>query len=133
MAPNSGNKKPLVLCAAETADKLSLANAMGTSGKTGFWNGLANGFFGNTVSTVVEYAYGGSNAELGATAYDQATGASESAVNSVTGSASMTDLGLGGASQAAEGAAAEGLGGVVAGMKLAYDVGTFVYGAVKCY
>lgn len=38
---------------------------MGTSGKTGFWNGLANGFFGNTVSTVVEYAYGGSNAELG--------------------------------------------------------------------
>lgn len=122
-----------MLCAAEAADKLSLANAIGASGKQGFWNGLANGFFGNTISTVVEYAYGGSSTELVATAYDYGTGASEGAVNAMTGSAPMTDLGLGGSSQATEGAATEGLGGVVAGMKIAYDAGTFLYGAVKCY
>ena len=133
-APNSGRQVPLVLCAAQAADKLSLANAMGTSGKPGFWNGVANGFFGNTISTVVEYAYGGSNAELGAAAYDYGTQASESTVNAATGSAGLTDLGLAAesASQVAAESAEEGLGGPVAILKGAYDLATFAYGIGHC-
>ena len=111
------------------------ANAIGTSGKSGFWNSLANGFFGNSISTVVEYAYGGSSTELAATAYGEGTGAGESAVNAATGSAGLTDLGLGAesASQVAAESAEEGLGGPVALLKGFYDLATFGYGVAKCW
>jgi RHS repeat-associated protein len=127
-------KQPLLVCAANTANQWSIANAIGTNGKTGFWNSAANGLFGNTISTVVSYAYGGSNVEAGTTAYDLGTHATEGSINAVTGAAPITDLGLGAesASQIAEGVATEGLGGIVTAGKLIYDIGSFGYAAYKC-
>jgi hypothetical protein len=128
-------KQRLLVCAANTANQWSIANAIGTNGKTGFWNSAANGLFGNTISTVVSYAYGGSNVEAGTTAYDLGTHATEGSINAVTGAAPITDLGLGAesASQIAEGVATEGLGGIVTVGKLVYDFGTFAYGVGHCY
>jgi hypothetical protein len=127
-------KQRLLVCAANTANQWSIANAIGTNGKTGFWNSAANGLFGNTISTVVSYAYGGSNVEAGTTAYDLGTHATEGSINAVTGAAPITDLGLGAesASQIAEGVATEGLGGIVTAGKLIYDIGSFGYAAYKC-
>ncbi len=127
-------KQPLLVCAAETANKWSIANAIGTNGKTGFWNSAANGLFGNTISTVVSYAYGGSNVEAGTTAYDVGTHATAGTINAVTGAAPVTDLGLGAesAAQISEGIATEGIGGIVTLGKLAYDTGSFLYALHKC-
>lgn len=128
-------KQPLLVCAAETANKLSLAQLAGTNGKSGFFNNLANGVLGNTFSTLASYAYGGSNVEFGATAYDFGTKATEGSINAVTGAAPITDLGLGAksAAQISEGFATEGLGGIFTVGKLAYDFGTFAYGVGHCY
>lgn len=97
---SQGQKQPLLVCAAETANKLSLAQAFGTNGKPGFWNSVSNGFFGNTFSTVTEFAYGGSTTEFATTAYDYGTKATEGAINAATGTAPITDLGLGAESAA---------------------------------
>ncbi|MGA7090672.1 MAG: RHS repeat-associated core domain-containing protein, partial [Candidatus Acidiferrales bacterium] len=127
-------KQPLLVCAAETANKWSIANAIGTNGKTGFWNSAANGLFGNTISTVVSFAYGGSSTEFGTTAYDFGTKATEGSIDAVTGAAPVTDLGLGAesAAQISEGLATEGIGGIVTAGKLIYDIGSFGYAAYTC-
>ena len=129
------SKQPLLVCAAQTANKLSLAQAFGTNGKKGFFNNVANGVLGNTFSTIAEYAYGGSNVEFGTTAYDLGTKATESSINAVTRATPIADLGLGAesAGQIAEGVATEGLGGVLTLGKLIYDGGTFAYGFIHCH
>jgi RHS repeat-associated protein len=129
-----GQNQPLLVCAAETANQYSLAQLAGTNGKSGFFNSVANGVLGNTFSTVVSFAYGGSSTEFGTTAYDFGTKATESSLNAVTGAAPITDLGLGAesAGQIAEGVATEGLGGIFSAGKLIYDLDTFAYGAYKC-
>ncbi|MGH9771272.1 MAG: hypothetical protein ACRD4Q_06200 [Candidatus Acidiferrales bacterium] len=130
-----GQKQPLLVCAAETANQSSLAQLAGTNGKSGFFNGLANGVLGNTFSSVVSFAYGGSSTEFGTTAYDFGTKATEGTVNAATGAAPITDLGLGAqsAAQISEGVATEGLGGIFTAVKLGYDFGTFLYGVGHCY
>ncbi|MHB8527025.1 MAG: RHS repeat domain-containing protein [Candidatus Acidiferrales bacterium] len=129
-------KQPLLVCAAETANKYSLAQVVGTNGKSGFFNNLANGVLGNTFSTAAGYFYkGSSTTEALTTAYDFRIKATESSINGVTGAAPITDLGLGAesAAQISEGIATEGLGGVFTLGKLAYDFGTFAYGVGHCY
>lgn len=134
LSQTPGQKKPLLVCAAETANNYSLAQLAGTNGKSGFFNSLANGVLGNTFSTVASYLYSGSNVELGTTAYDYGTKATASSINAVTGAAPVTDLGLGAesAAQISEGIATEGLGGIVTAAKLIYDAGTFGYGIAHC-
>ena len=104
------------------------------NGKPGFFNSLANGVLGNTISTVVSYVYGGSNVEFGTTAYDIGIRATEGNINALDERDSITDLGLGAksAEEISAGFASEGLGGIVTVGKLAYDFISFGYAYVKC-
>jgi uncharacterized protein with beta-barrel porin domain len=118
------------MCAAELANRYSLAQLAGTNGKSGFFNSMVNGVLGNTVSTIVSYAHGGDSAEFAATAYDMGTHAVEGSINSVTAPTAITELGLTGGVGGEF--AGKGLGGIMTLGKLAYDVGSFSYAYYQC-
>ncbi len=117
-------------CAANLANQYSLANALGTNGKSGFFNGIANGVLGNSVSTVVSYAYGGSTTEFATTAYDVGTKAAASSINEATAATPITALGLG--AEVGE-IATEGFGSIFTAAKGIYDLGSFGYALYECH
>jgi hypothetical protein len=124
------------VCAANLADKYSIAGALGTTNKTGFWANVFNGVAGNTVSGFVLAVHPGQgNKWRAATSINnltlQGTG---KAINAVTTPLSVLDLGIG--AESAETAAAsfvgEGLGSIVFGIKLAYDTGSYLVAYHEC-
>jgi RHS repeat-associated protein len=128
-------KQPLLVCAAKTANKLSLAQALGTNGKPGFINSVANGVFGNVFANLTLFVSGGGSTVTASTSlYNMGTGAATQSLNAVTGAEPIADLGLGAqsAGEVAGGIATEGLGGILTVGKLIYDAGTFAYGVVHC-
>jgi RHS repeat-associated protein len=152
--PNKPPKKESrVQCAARKADQLSIAGVLGLSDKSGVAAGIAKGFLGNDVSTIVNTFTGEANpAETATFINNEVNGLTEKAVNAATAPEAMTTLGLASESTGAalaegEGgltalnisgrlvaeAGEEGLGGPIAFAKLAIDGGIFLGAFISCH
>lgn len=136
-APGPETQAPSrAVCAAQLADKYSIAGALGTTNKTGFWANVFNGVAGNTISGFVLAVHPGlGNKWRAATSINNFTlqGTSK-AINFVTSPAQILDLGLGAESAEEAGAsfAGEALGGVISVGKAVYDVGSFGAAYYEC-
>lgn len=86
------------VCAAQTADKYSIAGALGTTNKSGFFANVFNGVAGNFFSGVVLATHPGlGNKWRAAASINNLTfGGTTAAVNAVTDAAPITELGLSG-------------------------------------
>jgi RHS repeat-associated protein len=84
------------VCAAKLADKYSIAGALGTANRTGFWANVFNGVAGNTVSGFVLAVHPGlGNKYRAATSINNLTfGGTASAVDFATAPLPVTELGL---------------------------------------
>jgi hypothetical protein len=81
------------VCAANLADKYSIAGAVGTIGKQGFFANVFNGFAGNTFSGVtLAFSGGGNKYRLGTSINNATFGGTASAINAVTTPAPITEL-----------------------------------------
>jgi hypothetical protein len=121
------------VCAANLADKYSIAGALGTTNKTGFWANVFNGVAGNTVSGFVLAVHPGQgNKWRAATSINNlAFGGTASAIDFATAPVPITELGL-----------AETVGGDFLGAtfgapivvaKGAYDLASFGVALYKCW
>ncbi|HKU20843.1 MAG TPA: hypothetical protein VJQ50_07495, partial [Terriglobales bacterium] len=111
------------VCAANLADKYSIAGALGTTNKTGFFPSVFNGVAGNTVSGVV-MMFNGGNKWRAVTSINNVTfQGTTTAINAVTTPAPITELGL---TETVGGEfLGKGLGGIFTAGKLLYDIGSF--------
>lgn len=124
------------MCAAQTADKYSLAGAVGTIGKQGFFANVFNGVAGNSVSGAVLLFSGNGNKYRFGTSLVNAPppvgfAATANAINAVTTPAATTELNLTGVGEFAN-FAGDGLGGLFTFGKLAYDIGSFGVAYYEC-
>lgn len=109
-APGPETQAPSrAVCAAQLADKYSIAGALGTTNKTGFWANVFNGVAGNTISGFV-------------LAFHPGLGNKYRAATSITNLPSPVGFGV---TAGTASSTAEFVGGVVTFGKLAYDVGSF--------
>jgi hypothetical protein len=119
------------VCAAQTADKYSLAGALGTTNKTGFFANVFNGIAGNSVSGIVmTFNHGNKWNTVGGIA-DTTLGITPGTVNVLTTPAATTELNLTGVGEFAN-FAGDGLGGIFATGKLIYDATSFGIAYVAC-
>jgi RHS repeat-associated protein len=119
------------VCAAQTADKYSLAGALGTTNKTGFFANVFNGIAGNSVSGIVmTFNHGNKWNTVGGVA-DTTLGITPATVNALTTPAATTELNLTGVGEFAN-FAGDGLGGIFATGKLIYDATSFGIAYVAC-
>jgi hypothetical protein len=95
---NSGPQAPApsrAVCAANLADKYSIAGAAGTIGKQGFFANVFNGVAGNTFSGLtLAFSGGGNKYRLGTSINNATFGGTGAAINAVTTPAPITELGL---------------------------------------
>jgi RHS repeat-associated protein len=122
--PTAPQKPSRAVCAANLADKYSIAGAAGTIGKTGFFANVFNGVAGNTISGLTLAVSGGGNKyRLG---------------TSIVNAPSPVGFGVtaGAASSTAEFVGGELVGKVAGGVvtfgKLGYDVASFGVAYYKC-
>ena len=119
------------VCAANLADKYSIAGAVGTIGKQGFFANVFNGFAGNTFSGVtLAFSGGGNKYRLGTSINNATFGGTASAINAVTTPAPITELGL---TETVGGEfLGKGLGGIFTVAKLGYDAASFGIAYYEC-
>ncbi len=83
------------VCAAQTADKYSIAGALGTTNKTGFWANVFNGVAGNTVSGfVLAFSGNGNKWRLTTSVNNLTFQGTANAIDFATGPVPITELGL---------------------------------------
>jgi len=90
-APTFGER---MVCAANTADQYSIAGALGTTEKTGFFANVFNGVAGNTFSGGVMLFNHGNKWRFTTSANNLALGGTGAAVNALTDAVPITELGL---------------------------------------
>jgi RHS repeat-associated protein len=123
------------VCAANLADKYSIAGAVGTIGKQGFFANVFNGFAGNTFSGLTLAFSGGGNKYRLGTAIENAPppvgfAVTANAINAVTTPAPITELGL--TETVGSELLGEGLGYTIAGLKIGYDALSFAGAYLAC-
>lgn len=119
------------VCAANLADKYSIAGAVGTTGKQGFFANVFNGVAGNTFSGLtLAFSGGGNKYRLGTSINNATFGGAGAAINAVTTPAPITELGL---TETVGGEfLGKGLGGIFTVAKLGYDLGSFGVAYYEC-
>lgn len=134
-----GPKQNRLVCAAKLADQYSIAGALGTTNKTGFWANVFNGVAGDTFSGLTLAFSGNGNKYRFATSVVNAPppvgfAAAANAINTATTPAPILDLGLGAesAGEAALSFTGEALGSMVTGIKLDYDALSFAGAYLAC-
>jgi len=111
------------VCAAQTADKYSIAGALGTTNKSGFFANVFNGFAGNTFSGAVMMFNGGNKWRATTSINNLTFQGTANAINAVTTPAPISELGL--TSSVGSDLLGEGLGGTLSLIKLGYDAASF--------
>jgi RHS repeat-associated protein len=124
-----------LVCAAQLADKYSLAGLVGTIGKTGVLANVFNGIAGNSVSGLV-MMFNHGNKYRTVTAISNAPAPvgfawSMGAINAATAPARTTELNLTGVEEFAN-FAGDGLGGIAFVAKLTYDAVSFTGAYIAC-
>jgi RHS repeat-associated protein len=133
---SQGPKQNRWVCAAQTADKYSVAGALGTTNKTGFWANVFNGFAGNAFSGLTLAFSGNGNKYRFATSVVNAPppvgfAATANTINAVTTPAPISELGL--TETVGSEILGEGLGYTVASLKIGYDAVSYGAALYKCW